>query len=113
MGFPGTWLVGARIGDEYVGFAACRTVLYESELLLIAVSSKWRGQHIGDTIIRYIMEKLQKEMVRKLFLEVRINNKAIDFYNRLDFKIIGNRPHYYTSKSGETFNALTMSVDIT
>ncbi len=112
MLIPGTHIIGATLDQILAGFTLSRTLLGECELLLIGVIPQARSKALGAMLLEATIANAKKLGAEKLFLEVRITNPAISFYNRHGFKIIGERRHYYVSKRGEPLNALTMSVDI-
>jgi ribosomal-protein-alanine N-acetyltransferase len=112
LAVPGTRLIAARRADEIIGFALFRTLFEVCELLLIAVRPECRGQSVGATLMESVICMNRAEKVQKLFLEMRVTNSAKGFYQRYQFKVVGERLNYYRSCSGESINALTMSVDI-
>ncbi len=109
---PGTLLYLAQIDNHLTGFALTRTVLDETELLLIAVSPESRGQSIGSRLLAAIVNHCQSHHVANIFLEMRENNEAVHFYQRHHFAIIGQRPGYYRGLNGQKFDALTFSRSI-
>ena len=109
---PDTWLYSAQFHGKTVGFALCKSVLDECELLLFGVQNNYQRQSIGQTLLKYVITHCRERRITKLFLEVRANNPAISFYHHNDFKVIGVRRNYYLSKYDELLDALTMSVDI-
>ena len=106
---PGTALFLAETDNELLGFALTRTVVDETELLLIAVTPSARGQSIGSSLLQAIVHHCQKSAVAKIFLEMRENNDALHFYQRHNFVIIGQRPSYYLGANGQKFDALTFA----
>ncbi|MCK5780017.1 MAG: ribosomal protein S18-alanine N-acetyltransferase [Psychrilyobacter sp.] len=62
------------------------------ELIKIAISSNYRGKKLGEQLLKYSLEILDKNLI----LEVRENNNtAIKFYEKLGFKKINIRKGYY------------------
>ena len=109
---PGTHLYLAEFNDQLTGFALTRTVLDETELLLIAVAPESRGQSIGSELLSAIVNHCQSHQIGNIFLEMRENNEALHFYQRHHFAIIGQRPGYYSGLNGQKFDALTFSRSI-
>jgi len=109
---PATSLLGVEQKSQMVALALSRTLFDECELLLIAVAQQFRERGVGAALMREVMVRARRNGARKLFLEVRANNPAIDFYAKLHFHQIGVRPHYYKKKGGGTVDAQTMAVDI-
>ncbi len=112
LAIPGTQLIVARSGGEVAGFALARTVLDETELLLLAVSPNFSRRGVGRSIIEELVGGLRLRQVRKLFLEVRENNPARAFYEHLNFVQSGFRKNYYRGVSGIYINAVTLSLNL-
>jgi [ribosomal protein S18]-alanine N-acetyltransferase len=92
-----------------IGFALWRSVLDETELLLLAVVPPWRRHGIGSRLLARLMDDLCAQDQTELFLEVRErNNPARALYNRHGFVIIGRRARYYLGSGGVFEDALTM-----
>jgi [ribosomal protein S18]-alanine N-acetyltransferase len=80
-----------------VGWCAARVIAPEAELLKIAVHREQRRQGIGGLLLAALIEYLQGNGVRELFLEVRAENlPAVLMYRRYGFSTVGKRPGYYT-----------------
>jgi [ribosomal protein S18]-alanine N-acetyltransferase len=109
---PGTHLYLAEIDNNLTGFALTRTVLDETELLLIAVAPELRGQCIGSQLVSAIVNHCQSHHIANIFLEMRENNEARHFYKRHHFAITGKRPGYYRGLNGQKFDALTFTRSI-
>lgn len=79
-----------------VGWCAARVIAPEAELLKIAVHREQRRQGIGGLLLATLIEHLQGNGVRELFLEVRAKNlPAVFMYRRYGFVTVGKRPGYY------------------
>lgn len=64
-----------------------------TDIINIAVSDKYQNNGIATKLIEYVINHIKSE---KLMLEVNeINNKAINFYNKCNFKKISRRKKYY------------------
>jgi ribosomal-protein-alanine N-acetyltransferase len=80
-----------------VGWCAVRVMVPEAELLKIAVQREQRRQGIGGLLLSSLIEYLQGNGVRELFLEVRAKNlPAVLMYRRYGFSTVGKRPGYYS-----------------
>lgn len=93
---------------QVVGFSLMRTVLDESELLLIAVSPGHQGRGIGRLLLDDFQMQAQSAGAVRLHLEVRDGNPAVGLYSRAGFHIVGRRRQYYRAPSGDSYDALTM-----
>lgn len=109
---PGTRLLVASQSETIAGFALSRTVVDESELLLIATHPSFQGQGIGTQLARAVIEDVAKNGSKLVFLEVREGNPALSLYLRVGFLQVGRREKYYRGKTGEYFNALTLRYEI-
>ncbi|MEJ2110465.1 MAG: ribosomal protein S18-alanine N-acetyltransferase [Acidobacteriota bacterium] len=84
--------------EALVGFFLARA-LYESlELLKLGVFPSWQRMGVGTQLMEHALTEGIRRGCNRCFLEVRKSNqKAIQFYYRNDFRIIGTRVHYYTN----------------
>lgn len=68
-----------------------------AEIYNIAVDSEHVRLGVGTSLMRQVIELSRLEGAHKLMLEVRKSNGgAIDFYERFQFRISGERHNYYT-----------------
>ena len=106
----GVSLVLARDSSDgkTVGFSLVRTVADESELLLLAVLPGRQREGIGGRLLDDFMNRGQSQGVRRLHLEVRDGNPAVEMYRRAGFRPVGRRRNYYKTPDGEHFDALTL-----
>lgn len=112
MSLPGVRLSLARIDRACLGFSLVRHVADEAELLLIGVDRKWQNKGIGGTLLRDFISQARKSQIVTLYLEVRDNNPAIDFYLRYGFENIHRRPNYYKGPNGTCHDALSFRLAI-
>ncbi len=112
LSMPGAriWLATQR--GSNAGFALCRTVLDETELLLIAVKQEAQRTGIGRALIEYATENLKNMGVESLLLEVREGNSAISLYKNVGFVQIGSRRRYYRGANGQFFDAATYQLKL-
>lgn len=109
---PGSRLLIARTGGTIAGFALTRTIMDESELLMIATHPDHRRQGVGRTLTQAVIEDVAKNGSKLVFLEVREGNPALSLYSDVGFLQVGRREKYYRGKTGEYFNALTLRYEI-
>jgi ribosomal-protein-alanine N-acetyltransferase len=110
----GVSLMLTRDGDggAPVGFSLSRSVLDESELLLLAVTPEHRRRGIGRGLLHHFLEQARADGLTRVHLEVRDGNPAIDMYRAAGFRPIGRRRNYYHSGDGQQFDALTFALDL-
>jgi ribosomal-protein-alanine N-acetyltransferase len=109
MSLPDVWLSFAEVGDRTIGFALSRLLMDEAELLLLAVEPDARGQGVGRALIERTVEIAIGKGARRLLLEVRDGNQALDLYQGSGFSEIGRRRDYYRGSDGTTRDALTLA----
>lgn len=96
-----------------LAFALCRQVLDEVELLLCAADRNWRRRGIGLELIRRAAERSAAKGGSRLFLEVRASNEAaLALYRKAGMREDGRRPAYYHTRSGESIDAITLSIGL-
>ena len=107
LAMPGARLTVARRRTRLLGFALVRTVMDESELMLIAVEPTARRVGIAAAIMADIAKTARGAGVHKLHLEVRRGNDATEMYRAHGFAKAGERANYYRGPAGEVFDAET------
>ncbi len=109
LDLPGVWISLARYEGEPAGFALSRIVADEAELLLLAVTPRYRGHGIGSALIEKTCGISRDRKAFRVFLEVRHNNPALQLYLASNFSIVGRRQGYYRGKDNQLHDALTLS----
>lgn len=96
-------LLVAESGDGRIeAFCLVTLVLNEASLLLIAVSSRVRGQGLGGLLLQALLDALERRRVHRCLLEVRETNRAaLALYRRCGFVSDGRRRDYYPAAAGE------------
>ena len=78
---------------KVVGFCGVHVILDEGHIMNVAVAPDYRGQGIGEALLRTMMAYTNLEAYT---LEVRMSNRAaIRLYKRLGFTEVAIRPEYY------------------
>lgn len=98
----------AHDAGHIVGFSLMRTVLDESELLLIAVAPGHQARGIGRLLLDDFQMQGRSAGATRLHLEVRDGNRAVTLYEDAGFQIVGRRRGYYRGPDGNSYDALTM-----
>lgn len=104
---PHSFPLVARTEEGRIAGYICPMLVHdEGEILDVAVSSRLRGQGIGQQLLRRGLSELRQRGATVVMLEVRISNhSAIDLYRRTGFTESGRRKRYY--ENGE--DALLMT----
>ena len=101
-----------RARDSVLGFSLVRTVADESELLLIAVLPGEQRRGVGGLLLDQFVESAREDGVRRIHLEVRDGNPAIDMYLRAGFSPVGRRRNYYHAVDGKRYDAITLACEL-
>jgi len=109
----GVSLMLARDGsDDAIGFSLFRTVIDESELLLIAVIPGHHRRGVGRMLLDDFMDQARDGEVRRVHLEVRDGNPAVAMYRDAGFSPVGRRRNYYHASNGKRFDAITLAYQL-
>ena len=102
--------VVARTNEgEVVGYCGASFVMDEAEVGNLCVAGKYRREGIAKKVMAGVFERLKKEGVKTLFLEVnRENMPALKLYEMLGFETYGSRKDYY----GQGQDALLLKIEL-
>ena len=100
----------AVIDSSIVGFYVLRSLIYEAEIINLAVSKPYRRQSVAHELMKSILNYASNYALEKIFLEVRKSNEpAITLYKKFGFSAIGIRKDYYIEP---TEDAITMVLEM-
>ena len=92
-----TLYFGAIYNDIIVGYIAITYVIDTIDMLSIVTMKNYENIGVATLLLEYIFNFAKKNNVNKIFLEVRTSNtKAINLYEKNNFKLISKRKNYYT-----------------
>ena len=95
------------------GFALCRVVRDESELLSLGVVPEQRRRRIAVQLLEAGMARCFAGGARVMFLEVAVDNAgARALYEAHGFERVGVRADYYLRADGNRVDAYTMRCDL-
>ena len=106
---PGVWLTVARSDGQVLGFSLSRVVADEAELLLLAVNPQAQGGGVGKSLLSQFERSALGRGARRLHLEVRDGNHAVNLYHASGFTLVGRRRRYYNGHDGQLYDALSLS----
>lgn len=93
------------IDNKIIGFIIYHIIFDEAEIINIVIDNKFKKQNFGKYLFEQTINKLLKQNIKTVFLEVGENNiPAINFYLKFGFTEYGKRLNYYKNKE----NALLM-----
>ncbi|MFW5838602.1 MAG: GNAT family N-acetyltransferase [Bacillota bacterium] len=91
---------GYFLGDTIVGYIEVNKEIWHNALRVtnILVDQQYRRQKVGKTLMDYIKDYATAEKHRVVLLETQsCNTKAIDFYRKQGFKLVGLNMVDYTN----------------
>lgn len=87
----------AKLGGKIVGYVGIWLIVDEGHITNVAVHKDYRGQKIGDKLIKSLVELCRKNSILAMTLEVRSSNTiAQNLYKKYGFKMVGVRKEYYS-----------------
>jgi ribosomal protein S18 acetylase RimI-like enzyme len=109
---PGHFMLGAFEDNELIGLAGFdrahrKKTLHRGALVQVYVDVKYRGQKIGERLIRKVLEDaFALDGIEQIELSAVANNQgAIRLYEKLGFKTYGIQPGYFKVEDGYTDQA--------
>ena len=105
---PDYVMFGAFDGERLIGITgfnrmARQRASHRGELVQVYVDSNYRGQNIGEKLLRQALDyAFRLDGIEQVQLSVIASNKiAIKLYEKLGFRTFGIQPRYF--KAGETY----------
>lgn len=96
---------------KLVGYCGIWEILEEAHITNIAVSPEHRRKHIGEALLKKIIDTCYKDFVKYITLEVRVSNKAaIGLYEKYSFKSLGTRKGYYQNNNEDALIMWTENI---
>ncbi|SFC99894.1 [SSU ribosomal protein S18P]-alanine acetyltransferase [Bacillus sp. OV322] len=89
---------------EVIGYCGAWIVIDEAHITNIAILPDYRGQKLGEALLRKMIEISLSQGVKRMTLEVRVSNTtAISLYEKLGFQKGGIRKNYYTDNQEDAY----------
>jgi ribosomal-protein-alanine N-acetyltransferase len=89
-----------RPDGRVVGYTVYWRIGDDVQVNNIAIHPDFRGRGIGESLMKFILEKVRGAGVTFVSLEVRASNiAALTLYGKLGFEVLGTRKGYYTNPS--------------
>ena len=83
-----------------VGYAGVWLVVDEGHVTNVAVDPDFQGRHLGEFLMRTLMDYCASQGLQRITLEVRVTNTtAQNLYTKLGFVGVGKRRGYYTDNN--------------
>jgi len=97
--------------NELIAYCGTWQILEEAHITNIAVSPEYRRKHIGEALLKTVIDDCYKSMVKFITLEVRVNNiPAIALYEKYGFKSLGVRKGYYQDNNEDALIMWTENI---
>ena len=88
----------AKTDNKVVGYVGIWFVVDEGHITNVAVHEDYRGQKIGDHLIKELVQVCKNNKIISMTLEVRASNVvAQNLYKKYGFKMAGIRKEYYSN----------------
>ncbi|GGG21410.1 ribosomal protein S18-alanine N-acetyltransferase [Paenibacillus abyssi] len=99
-----------QLESEIIGYGGMWTIMDEAHVTNIAIRSDYRGQGLGERLLREMQRTAVFFGSLRMTLEVRVSNEiAQNLYRKLGFEPSGIRPGYYSDNQED---ALIMWADL-
>lgn len=96
-----TYFVAETSEGKVIGYCGAWLIIDEAHITNIAILPDFRGQKIGESLLKAMMQYAKLHGCRSMTLEVRVTNTvAQNLYRKLGFEEGGIRKNYY-SDNGE------------
>ncbi len=110
---PGTAGYVIEKSDQPIGFILIRKLHDEVEIITFCILPKWCNNGYATFLLEWVIKRLQQQAIKRVFLEVRENNRAaIRLYEKCSFEQIGRRKGYYNNHQGEKIDAIVMQLNL-
>jgi ribosomal-protein-alanine N-acetyltransferase len=89
---------GLQIGKDLAGYTILSAAAGEAHLLNLCIHPDWQHRGYGSLLLEYAINHFARLENHAIFLEVRAGNmRAANLYENRGFKVIGQRPGYYSA----------------
>lgn len=103
---PNSELIAIVLDQTLMGYACFWAIVDEAHITILAVHPDYQRQGLGKLLLWALLDRAHQRQMKHATLEVRISNdSAISLYEKFQFKVAGQRKHYYPD-TGE--NALIL-----
>ena len=92
--------IGIYLNNKLLGLCVFQKIYDEAEIRYLSIHPYFKRRGLGKKLIYKIFKECKNENIKRIFLEVSLNNKqALSFYDYLGFKTINIRKKYYKDGS--------------
>lgn len=84
---------------DILGYLIIRKIFDEAEILRMAIKPSFQGRGLGKKFLGEVIKALEREGIKRIFLEVNKENKmAYNLYRKLGFEEVYIRKGYYVNE---------------
>lgn len=84
---------------DILGYLIIRKIFDEAEILRIGIRPVFQGKGLGKKLLGEVIKILEREGIRRMFLEVNKENKiAYNLYKKFGFEEVYIRKGYYVNE---------------
>ncbi|HTL90682.1 MAG TPA: ribosomal protein S18-alanine N-acetyltransferase [Leptolyngbya sp.] len=103
---PNSELIAIVLDQTLIGYGCFWAIVDEAHITILAVHPDYQRRGLGKLLLLALLDRAHQRQMKHTTLEVRLSNQAaIALYENFQFKVAGQRKHYY-SDTGE--NALIL-----
>ena len=103
---------GIQAGALLAGYGVFSHAAGESHLLNLCIARQWQRRGLGSLLLGHCVRTVVAQGCQSMFLEVRPSNPgAYDLYYGYGFRVVGERPGYYTAREGRE-DAIIMRLNL-
>ena len=89
----------SMINETYIGHIYASVSFDQADIISFLIKKNYRRKGFGSILFKEFLQKLWKNGIKYIFLEVSKQNKiAQNFYYKHKFQKVGVRPQYYKKK---------------
>ncbi len=82
--------------QDLIGMGCYWAILDEAHITIVGIHPEYRQQGFGQLMVLALLQRARQREMARATLEVRISNEsAINLYQKLGFKVAGQRKRYY------------------
>lgn len=97
---PYATYIGLELDGRLVGYGGFWLILDEAHITNIAVLPEYRGQKLGEALLKELIDRIIKKGAMRVILEVRISNTiAQNLYRKFGFEQCAIRKNYYSDNN--------------
>ena len=104
---------GEIVGSGQLTFASAPNARHRGEVQKVFVGTAWRGQGVGESLMRALHRRARLHGRHLLLLNTRHRGRAEAFYKRLGYREVGVVPGYSVGPAGERFDSVTLYRELT